>query len=196
VIDVSPAIVIRDAPPDPSRTAEPERVSVPVAVRPAFEEAPIEMIPAAWMMSPLTARSNDPIAIVPVHPDVLSEAAATFRLIVTVPPPEFASKKTGFEELGTEHPFTPPDESAQWPVWGQLPVPPIQYRLPPQGDVRRTSTTGSEPSIVKMICPEPFTSPFVKSTASFVTLNRCPVVFPPMVKVIVEVATVDEWVHR
>src|SRR3989442_4547111 len=124
------------------------------------------MIPAAWIMSPLTARSNDPIAIVPVHPVVLSEAAAPFRLIATLPPPELASKKTGFEEFGTEHPFTPPDESAQWPVWDQPPVPPIQYRFPPQGDVRRTSTTGSEPSIVKMICPEPFTKPFVKSTAS------------------------------
>jgi len=64
VIDVSPEIATSDATPDPSRTEEPERVSVPVAVRPAFEEAPIEMIPAAWIMSPLTARSNDPIAIV------------------------------------------------------------------------------------------------------------------------------------
>jgi len=148
---VSPEIATRDATPDPSRTAEPERVSVPVAVKPAFEEAPIEMIPAAWIMSPLTARSNDPIAIVPVHPVVFSEVTATFILIVAFPPPEFESKKTGFEELGTEHPFTPPDESAQWPVWDQLPVPPIQYRFPPQGDVSRTSTTGSEPSIVKMI---------------------------------------------
>ena len=148
---MSPAIVTKDATPDPSRTAEPKRVSVPVAVRPAFEEAPIEMIPAAWTMSPLTARSNDPIAIVPAHPVVFSEVAATFRVIVTVPPPEFASKKTGFEEFGTEHPFAPPVESAQWAVWDQLPVPPIQYRLPPQGDVRRTSTTGSEPSIAKTI---------------------------------------------
>src|SRR2546427_9336107 len=109
------------------------------------------MIPAAWRMSPLTARSNDPIAIVPVHPAVLSEAAATFRLIVTAPPPEFASKKTGLEEFGTEHPFTPPDESAQWLVWDPLPPPPVPYRLPPPGGVRRTSTTASETSIVKMI---------------------------------------------
>src|SRR6266581_2348799 len=123
-------MVTRDATPDPSRTAEPERVSVPVAVRPAFEEAPIEMIPAAWIMLPLTARSNDPIAIVPVHPVVSSEATATFRLFVADPPPEFGSKKTGFEEFGTEHPFTPPDESAQWPVWHQRPVLLIQYRPP------------------------------------------------------------------
>src|SRR3989442_8793678 len=102
----------------------------------------------------------------------------------------------GFKEPGRNLPSPPPDDPPQGLVGDQLPVPPIQYRLPPQGEVRRTSTTGSEPSIVKMICPEPFTSPFVKSTASFVTLNRCPVVFPPMVKVIVEVATVEEWVHR
>src|SRR5437867_1690792 len=52
-------MVTRDAAPDPSRTAEPERVSVPVAVRPALEEVPIEMTPAVWVMSPPTARSND-----------------------------------------------------------------------------------------------------------------------------------------
>src|SRR3989475_5167231 len=126
-MDVSSVMVTKDATREPSRTAEPKRVSGPVAVRPAFEEAPIETIPAAWIMSPLTARSNDPIAIVPVHPVVLSEAAATFRLIVAVPPPEVASKKTGFEEFGTEHPFTPPDESAQWPLWDPLPLPPIPY---------------------------------------------------------------------
>src|SRR3989475_8672904 len=116
-MDVSSVMVTKDATREPSRTAEPKRVSGPVAVRPAFEEAPIEMIPAAWIMSPLTARSNDPIAIVPVHPVVLSEAAAPFRLIATLPPPELASTKTGFYEVGTEHPFTQPDESAQWPVW-------------------------------------------------------------------------------
>src|SRR5438309_11533135 len=106
-------MVTKDATPDPSRTAEPKRVSVPVAVRPAFEEAPIEMIPAAWIMSPLRARSNDPIAIVPVHPVVLSEAAATFSLIVAVPPPEFAAKTTGFQEFVTVHSFTRHAASAQ-----------------------------------------------------------------------------------
>src|SRR5438132_13866140 len=106
-------MVTKDATPDPSRTAEPKRVSVPVAVRPAFEEAPIEMIPAAWTMSPLTARSNDPIAIVPAHPVVISEVTATFGVIVAVPPPEFASKKTGYEEIGRERPFAPAVQSSQ-----------------------------------------------------------------------------------
>src|SRR2546427_6529017 len=106
------------------------------------------MIPAAWRMSPLTARSNDPIAIVPVHPVVSSEATATFRLIVAVPPPGFASKKTGFEEVGTEHPFTPPDESPQWPVWGPLPRPPIPKPFPPPRVGRRASADRAEASIV------------------------------------------------
>src|SRR2546430_10401017 len=113
---VTRAMETKEAPADRSGTADPERVRARVPVRPALEEAPIEMIPAACVMLPFTPRSKDPIAIVPVHPVVLSETAAAFRLIVTVPPPEFASKKTGLEALGTEHPFTPPDESAQWAV--------------------------------------------------------------------------------
>ena len=49
-----------------------------------------------------------------------------------------------------KHPFTPPEEEDQCAVWDQLPVPPIQYRLPtPQGAERMTSTTGSEPSMAK-----------------------------------------------
>ena len=116
MIDASPEIATRDAAPEPSSTASPERASVPVAVNPAFEEPPIETIPPAWVMSPLTARSNDPIAIVPVQPVVLNEAVARFASTETVPPPEFASKKTALEDVGTEHPFTPPDESAQWVV--------------------------------------------------------------------------------
>src|SRR2546422_11627524 len=115
-MDVSPARETKGAPTDPSGPADPERVRVPAAVRPALEEASIEMIPAACVMLPFTPRSKDPIAIVPVHPVVLSETAAAFRSIVTVPPPEFASKKTGVEELATEHPVTPPDESAPWAV--------------------------------------------------------------------------------
>src|SRR5207249_10403935 len=106
----------KEAPTDPSRTADPERVRVPVAVRPALEEAPIEMIPAACVMLAFTPRSKDPMAIVTVHPVELRETAAAFRSIVTVPPPDIASKKTAREELGTEHPSTPPDESAQWAV--------------------------------------------------------------------------------
>src|SRR5439155_1152372 len=87
---------------------------------------------------------------VPDHPVVLSEDIAAFRSTVTVPPPEFASKNTGLEAFGTEQPFTPPDEEDQCVVCDQLPVPPIQYRLPgPQGAERVTSTTGSEASMVK-----------------------------------------------
>src|SRR2546427_7589844 len=133
-MDVSSVMVTKDATREPSRTAEPKRVSGPVAVRPAFEEAPIEMIPAAWIMSPLTARSNDPIAIVPVHPVVLSEAAATFRLIVAASPPELAANKTGVEKVGAEHPFTPPDESPPVPLFGHLPTPPIPVRCTPTTD--------------------------------------------------------------
>src|SRR5438093_11000208 len=129
----------KEAPTDPSRTADPERWRVPVTVRPALEEAPIEMIPAACVMLPFTPRSKDPIPIVPVHPVVLSETAAAFRSIVTVPPPEFASKKTGLEELGTEHPFAPPDESAQWAVCDTTPSLPIQFHLAPTCAMRTTS---------------------------------------------------------
>ena len=90
------------------------------------------------------------MATVPDHPVVLSEDIAAFRSTVTVPPPEFASKNTGLEAFGTEQPFTPPDEEDQCVVCDQLPVPPIQYRLPgPQGAERVTSTTGSEASMVK-----------------------------------------------
>src|SRR5437660_1350917 len=100
--------------------------------------------------APLTAKSNTPMTTVPAHPVVLREDNAAFRSTETVPLPEFASKNTGLEAFGTEHPFTPPEEEDQCAVWDQLPVPPIQYRLPtPQGAERMTSTTGSEPSMPK-----------------------------------------------
>src|SRR5207253_2805141 len=144
-----------DAAPDPSRMADPERVSPPVAVSPFAVDAPIVRTPAAWMIPPPTAKSKTPMATVPDHPVVLSEDIAAFRSTVTVPPPEFASKNTGLEAFGTEQPFTPPDEEDQCVVCDQLPVPPIQYRLPgPQGAERVTSTTGSEASMVKTrFCP-------------------------------------------
>jgi hypothetical protein len=112
-IDVSPEMRTTDETPDPSRTEDPESVSVPVAVSPALEEAPMEMVPAAWAMSPLTAKSNVPRAIVPAHPVVANEDIAALRFTVTIPPPELASKNTALEPLGAAHPLGPPDESAQ-----------------------------------------------------------------------------------
>src|SRR2546428_4196530 len=58
-----------------------------------------------------------------------------------------------------------------------------------------TSITGSDPSIVNTTCPEPLTVPVVNADASFVTVNRSPEVFPPMVNVIVVVGEDDVWVH-
>src|SRR5712691_6125323 len=172
-MDVSPTMPTTEGAPDPSRTAVPERVSPPVAVIPLAADAPIVRTPAAWVIAPLTAKSNTPMAIIPAHPVVLIEDIAAFRLTVTVPPPEFASKNTGLEAFGAEQPFTPPEEEDQCVVCDQLPLPPIQYRLPaPQGAERVTSTTGSEPSMVKTTWPDPFTMPFVNAKASLVTLNR------------------------
>jgi hypothetical protein len=149
-MDVSPAMPTMEGAPEPSRTAAPERVSPPFAVRPVAADAPIVMVPPAWTIEPLTAKSNTPMAMIPAHPVVLSEDIAAFRSTATVPPPEFASKKTELEAFGAEQPFTPPDEDDQCVVWDQLPVPPIQYRLPaPQGAETVTSTTGSEPSMVR-----------------------------------------------
>src|SRR6266550_3791431 len=149
-MDVFPAMVTTDGAPDPSRTADPERVNPPVAVSPDPADAPIVSVPAAWVIAPLTTKSNTPMTTVPAHPVVLKEDIAAFRSTVTIPPPEFASKNTGLEAFGIEHPFTPPEEEDQCVVWDQLPVPPIQYRLPtPQGADRITSTTGSEPSMAK-----------------------------------------------
>ena len=149
-MDVFPAMVTTDGAPDPSRTADPERVNPPVAVSPLPADAPMVSVPAACMIAPLTAKSNSPMTTVPAHPVVFREDNAAFRSTETVPPPEFASKNTGLEAFGTEHPFTPPEEEDQCAVWDQLPVPPIQYRLPtPQGADRITSTTGSEPSMAK-----------------------------------------------
>src|SRR5437016_6169692 len=133
-METFPAMLTTEGAPDPSRTADPERVNPPVAVSPLPADAPMVSVPAACMIAPLTAKSNTPMTTVPVHPVVLREDKAAFRSMETVPPPEFASKNTGLEAFGTEHPFTPPEEEDQCAVWDQLPVPPIQYRLPtPQG---------------------------------------------------------------
>jgi hypothetical protein len=48
-----------------------------------------------------------------------------------------------------------------------------------------TCMAGSEPSIVNTICPAPLTVPLAKDDPSFVTLNKFPAVFPPIVHVIV-----------
>src|SRR5205807_111664 len=125
-MDVFPAMVTTDGAPDPSRTADPERVNPPVAVSPDPADAPIVSVPAAWVIAPLTTKSNTPMTTVPAHPVVLKEDIAAFRSTVTIPPPEFASKNTGLEAFGIEHPFTPPEEEDQCVVWDQLPVPPIQ----------------------------------------------------------------------
>jgi hypothetical protein len=191
----SPRTVTTDAAPEPSRTAEPLRVSRPVEVRPSPDDAPIVRTPEACVTEPPTAKLNAPIAIVPVHPVVSREANAAFASTVTIPPPEFRSKKTELAPLGTEHPFVPPEDADQCAVCDQLPVPPTQYRLPPHGPETTTSTTGSDPSIGKTTRPAPLTTPFVKAAASFVTLNRSPTVFPPIVKVMVEVGTLDECVQ-
>lgn len=146
---VFPAMVTRDAAPEPSRTAEPESVRLPAAVSPTLEEAPMLMVPAARVMFPLTRKSKVPMARVPVQPVVSRAAAAAFTSTVIVPPPAFPSRNTPLEDAGTAHPPAPPEEAAQCAVWDQLPVPPIQYRLLPHGERTRTSTTGSEPSMVK-----------------------------------------------
>src|SRR3989441_11055532 len=63
------------------------------------------------------------------------------------------------------------------------------------GGVTLTFMSGSDPSIVKTTCPEPFTTPLAKEDPSLVTLNRCPAVFPPIVHVIVCVASLEACVH-
>src|SRR2546427_11232918 len=105
-MDMFPAMLTTEAAPDPSRTADPERVNPPVAVSPLPADAPIVSVPAAWMIAPLTAKSNTPITTVPAQPVVFREDNAAFRSTETVPPPELASKNTGLEACGTEHPFT------------------------------------------------------------------------------------------
>ena len=148
-IVVSPAMLTMDGEPEPSRLADPERVSPPVAVSPFAVDAPMVRVPDAWTIGPLTVKSKTPIATVPVQPVESSEDMRALRSTVTVPPPELASKNTALEPFGMEQPFTPPEEEDQWVVCDQLPVPPIQYRLLPQGEEMVTSTRGSEPSIVK-----------------------------------------------
>jgi len=63
------------------------------------------------------------------------------------------------------------------------------------GGVTLTFISGSDPSIVKTTCPDPFTVPLAKDEPSFVTLNRCQAVFPPIVHVIVWVVSFEVCVH-
>jgi hypothetical protein len=184
-----------EAAPEPSSTAEPLRVRLPVTMRPSPDDAPIVKLPEACVTEPPTAKLNVPTTSVPVHPVVFKEANTAFALTVTMPPPEFASRRTGLEPPGTEHPFVPPEVEDQCDVCDQLPVPPTQYRLAPHGLETVTSTTGSDPSIEKTTWPAPLTTPLANAAASFVTLNGPPTVFPPIVKVMVEVGTLDECVH-
>src|SRR6267143_2186035 len=192
---VLPRTVMTDEAPEPSRTAEPVRVSPPVTVSPTPDDAPTVRTPDACVTRPPTAKLKVPIATVPVHPVVSREVSEAFASTVTMPPPEFASKKTGVAAPGTEHPLFPPEDEAQCVVCDQLPVPPTQYRDAPHGPETITSTTGSDPSIEKTTRPTPSTKPFTKATASLVTLNRSPTVFPPIVNVIVEVATLEVCVQ-
>jgi len=192
---VAPATLTREAAPEPSRTADPERIRSPATSNPFPVDAPTVMVPEACVTSPLTASVYPPSANVPVQPSVSREVTEAFRSRVAAPPPELASKMTAWAAPGAEHPPAPPDVADQWDVCDQVPAPPTQYRTPAQGAAMITSTTGSEPSIVNTTWPAPSTNPVVKSTPSFVTLKREPLVFPPMVKVSVDVATVDVCVH-
>ena len=92
-------------------------------------------------------------------------------LIVTVADPELPSKKTAFEDPGTEQPKPPPEKPDQWFVSFQLPFPWTQYRLAAHGAPRLTCIVGSEPNIVKTTWPEPLTVPLAKGDPFFVTLN-------------------------
>ena len=194
-IETLPETATVEAPLEPSRTAVPLKVRLPETVRPLPVDAPIVIEPLAWMRFPPTLKSNVPIARVPVQPVVSKDPIATLASTDAVPPPEFPSKKVELPPVGAAHPPGPPEELAQCVVWDQLPIPPTQYRFPPHGERTRTSTTGSEPSIVKMTFPEASTEPVVNSEPSFVTLNRFPTPFPAIVNVRVELPTVEESVH-
>src|SRR2546427_124562 len=148
-------------------------------------EAAMVIVPPAWVTLPLTETSYAPTAIVPLKPLVFKDAIETFPLIVTEAEAELPSKKTGFVGPGTEQPKLPPEEDAQWFESFQLPLPWTQYRLPAHGAAMPTCMSGSEPSIVKTTCPAPLTVPLAKGNPSFVTLNRFPTAFPPIVHVMV-----------
>src|SRR5438552_17609468 len=100
-MDRFPAMLTTEGAPDPSRTADPERVNPLVAVSPLPADAPIVRVPAAWMIAPLTAKSDTPMTTVPAHPVVLREDDAAFRSTEPAPPPEYASKNRGLEAVGT-----------------------------------------------------------------------------------------------
>ena len=163
----------------------PERVSEPPTTNPLPVEAAMVIVPPAWVTLPLTETSYAPPAIVPLKPLVFKDAMETFPLIVTVAEAELPSKKTGFVGPGTEQPKPPPEEDAQWFESFQFPLPWTQYRLPAHGAAMPTCMSGSEPSIVKTTCPAALTVPLAKGNPSFVTLNRFPTAFPPIVHVMV-----------
>src|SRR5438093_1012053 len=57
------------------------------------------------------------------------------------------------------------------------------------------SIAGSEPIIVKTMLPDPSTIPLLKKAAFFLASQSWPMVFPPMVKVIVVVGEDEVWLH-
>jgi hypothetical protein len=100
--------------PDMEMLALPDRVRVPVTVKPFAVVAPIVIEPPACVTLPDTAKSNVPMAIVPiVEPVVSREAIAAFTFTVVVPEPLFALNFTAIEEVGTGQPNAPPEEDAQ-----------------------------------------------------------------------------------
>src|SRR2546428_9955785 len=116
-------------------------------------------------------------------------------LIVTVADPELPSKKTAFEDPGTEQPKPPPEKPDQWFVSFQLPFPWTQYRLAAHGAPRLTCIAGSEPSIVKTTWPQPSTVPLAKGNPFFVTLNGFRTTFPPIVHLIAYALSLHVYLH-
>jgi hypothetical protein len=68
---------------------------------------------------------------VPVNPESPMIVCVTFWTRVTVPPPEFALKKTASTATGTDAPPAPPEVADQLAVFtkSQVPVPPTQKRF-------------------------------------------------------------------
>ena len=132
---VTLAAFMLKTPPVPTVTAVKLKVAAPVAVIVAVRVAvvalsvPVEMVivPAACIKAPLSVKVLAPMAIVViVEPVESKEAMFAVTSTVTVPEPEFASKKTPLEAVGGLPAPMPPLVDAQCVPSLQFPVPPTQ----------------------------------------------------------------------
>ncbi len=147
--------------PDIVMFALPERVRLPLTVKPFVAVTPIVIDPPECVTPPDTVKSKVPMAIVPIELEavVVREAIAAFTLTVAVPEPLLLSKWTSIEAVGTGQPNGPPDEDAQWLVSFQFPEPRTQNAFVPHGAETVTTKPLLPPRVVKMTCPEPLTVP-------------------------------------